>query len=88
MGLMCNLRLAKHAIEADHGIEFDAHFASELEALVPLEQDGLVELLADELRVTELGQMFLRNIALPFDAYYTDRMARGQAARETFSRTL
>ena len=88
MGLMCNLHLKKNAIEADHGIEFDTHFAAELKALAPLEQDGLVQLLADELRVTELGQMFLRNIALPFDAYYSDRVSRGEAARETFSRTL
>ena len=88
LGLMCNLHLKKRAIEAEHVVDFDAHFAAELQALAPLERDGLVELLTDELRVTELGQMFLRNIALPFDAYYADRVARGDAARDTFSRTL
>jgi oxygen-independent coproporphyrinogen-3 oxidase len=45
--------------------------------------DGLLELDPDELRVTELGRIFLRNIAMPFDEYL-DPHADGQR----FSRTV
>lgn len=88
LGLMCNGRLAKAPIERDHGIEFDVTFAQELRALEPLAQDGLVELLPDRLQLTSLGQMFMRNVALPFDTYFAARAARGKDGKQTFSKTL
>lgn len=86
VGLMCNGVLDKRAIEARHGVDFDRTFAPELESLKPLEADGLVQLERDSIRVTTLGQLFLRNIALPFDRYYAERKKRGEAGR--FSKTL
>lgn len=86
VGLMCNGVLDKRAIEVRHGVDFDRTFAAELELLKPLELDGLVRVERDAIRVTALGQLFLRNIALPFDRYYADRQRRGEAAR--FSKTL
>jgi oxygen-independent coproporphyrinogen-3 oxidase len=88
LGLMCNGILQKGAIEARHGIEFDKKFAGELSALQPLESDGLVRLDPDAIRVTPLGQVFLRNIALPFDRYYAERTAKGGDSGRTFSKTL
>lgn len=88
LGLMCNGRLAKAPIEQNHGIEFDVTFAKELQALEPLAQDGLVELLPDRLQLTSLGQMFMRNVALPFDTYFAARAARGKDGKQTFSKTL
>lgn len=88
LGLMCNGVLHKGAIEAKHGIEFDAVFAPELAALAPLADDGLVHLDPDALRLTPLGQLFMRNVALPFDKYYAARQARGENSGGTFSKTL
>ena len=88
LGLMCNGVLEKRAVEERHGIDFDATFAEELEALQPLESDGLVHLDPDAIRVTPLGQVFLRNIALPFDRYFAARMAKGGDSGRTFSKTL
>jgi oxygen-independent coproporphyrinogen-3 oxidase len=88
VGLMCNGVLDKRAVEKRHGIDFDTKFADELAALEPLESDGLVRLEADALRVTPLGQLFLRNIALPFDRYFAARMAKGGDSGRTFSKTL
>jgi len=87
VGLMCNLVLDTAAVGARHGIDFDTHFARELEELRPLEADGLVVLERGALRVTPLGQLFLRNVALPFDAYYRARQALGGDGQRTFSRT-
>ena len=85
---MCNGEALKAAITAAHGVDFDAHFAAELEALAPLEADGLVQRDPDALRLTALGQMFMRNVALPFDRYYAARQSRGETGKGTFSKTL
>jgi oxygen-independent coproporphyrinogen-3 oxidase len=86
--LMCNGLLRKADIEAAHGIVFDETFAAELAALAPLADDGLVSLDADALRLTELGQMFMRNVALPFDRYFAARKRTGDDSKSTFSKTL
>lgn len=88
VGLMCNGVLRKRAIEERHGIVFDEHFADELRALAPLVDDGLVVLDPGVIRITALGQLFLRNAALPFDAYLAARRASGGDGSKTFSRTL
>ena len=88
LGLMCNGVLEKHAIEERHGIAFDDTFAAELAALAPLEADGLVRLDPDALRISALGQLFMRNVALPFDRYFAARTRRGDDAQPTFSKTL
>ena len=41
-----------------------------------LAADGLVKLSADGLQVTDLGRLFLRNIAVCFDAYYAPESKR------------
>ncbi len=87
LGLMCNGEVQKSAIETVHGIRFDETFAAELAELVPLEQDGLVALRAERIEVTELGQLFLRNVALPFDRYFARRKQDGDA-KPAFSKTL
>jgi oxygen-independent coproporphyrinogen III oxidase len=88
LGLMCNGVLAKAGIEAKHGIVFDECFARELTELRPLADDGLVRLDPDALRLTPLGQMFMRNVALPFDRYFRARKATGGDGKQTFSKTL
>jgi oxygen-independent coproporphyrinogen-3 oxidase len=69
MRLMCHSLLPKREIEAAHGIDFDSHFASELAALRPFADDGLVELRAEELAVTSAGRLLVRNLAMVFDSY-------------------
>jgi oxygen-independent coproporphyrinogen-3 oxidase len=73
--LMCGGVADMRKIEARHGIVFGDYFARELEAMVPLEQDGLVQLDADTIRVTPRGRFLLRSIAMPFDAYLSARLA-------------
>lgn len=79
--LMCNFALDVDAFEVRHGLRFADAFASELAALAPLVDDGLVNLSPRRLQVTELGRLLVRNVAMCFDAHLGRSGAR-------FSRTV
>ena len=76
--LMCNLSLTKDAIEGKYGITFDDYFAIELDALRPLQKDGLVLQMDKGIVVPESARIFIRAICATFDAYVdsTENMAR------------
>ena len=81
--LLCHCVLVKREIEREFGIRFDDYFSEALQRLAPCADDGLVELGVEEIRATALGRVFLRNLAMPFDAYLEK-----DASRPLFSRTL
>ena len=76
MRVMCHLSLDYAALSREFGFDFATRYATELARLTPLAKDGLVELTPGGLRVTELGRLFLRNIAVCFDAYYAPESKR------------
>jgi oxygen-independent coproporphyrinogen-3 oxidase len=82
MRIMCHLGLRYAEIERRFGIQFTDYFARELEALAELEADGLVRRTPDELTVTPIGRLFIRNIAMQFDAHLPP------APQRRFSRTV
>jgi len=82
--LMCDLELNKTRFGAQWGIDFDTYFSDALEELRAMACDGLVELTADNIIVTAVGRIFLRNIAMPFDAY----LKQPSDAQPRFSRTV
>lgn len=67
--IMCNFVVPFAPVEARWGVDFRDHFASEMAELAPLQTEGLVEVHDDEMRVTELGRLLVRNVAMVFDAY-------------------
>jgi len=67
MRVMCDLSLDYAAMGAKLGINFTEHFAKELATLGDLEADGLIRRTPDGLEVTNLGRLFIRNIAMRFD---------------------
>jgi len=81
--LLCHGVVVKAEAESRYGIDFDEKFAGALEALEPCAADGLVELLPDEIRATSIGRVFLRNLAMPFDAYLGN-----DSEKKVFSKTL
>jgi oxygen-independent coproporphyrinogen-3 oxidase len=81
--LLCHGVVVKREIETAFGIGFDDYFGEAIEKLRPSVEDGLVELSASEIRATPLGRIFLRNLAMCFDAYLTQ-----SAEKPVFSRTL
>jgi oxygen-independent coproporphyrinogen III oxidase len=81
--MLCHGIVVIPEIEATYGIRFREYFADALERLAPCADDGLIEISATELRATPLGRVFLRNLAMPFDAYLP-----AQLEKPVFSRTL
>ncbi|HET9112962.1 MAG TPA: oxygen-independent coproporphyrinogen III oxidase [Burkholderiales bacterium] len=84
VSLMCDLELDKIAFGRKWDIEFDLYFENGLRELQEMERDGLVQLTAGRIRVTEAGRIFLRNIAMAFDAYLQET----DASVPRYSRTL
>ena len=66
----------------------DEHFADQLQTLLPMQDDGLVKLHPESIELTDLGQMFMRNVAVPFDSYFAARQKEGKTGEGTFSKTL
>ena len=85
-GLMCRDHVDKREIESRFGIVFDNYFASELERLQPMIADELLEVHENSLDLNFLGRVFVRNIAMVFDAYLT-RPKEGKE-KVVYSRTL
>ena len=67
MRVMCDLSLDYADMSQRLGIDFASHFANELSALAPFEADGLVRLSTRGIEVTDVGRLFIRNIAMCFD---------------------
>jgi len=83
--ILCHAGLIKSEMEREFGIEFEEHFENELQILEELERDNLVRLNGDRIEIAPLGRMFIRNVAMVFDAY----LARAGADRtQAFSKTL
>ena len=81
MALMCHARLDFEGLSEELGVDVRKYFEKELEALAPLQEDGLVVMKEDGIEVTEKGRLLLRNICMPFDAH----LQRGQ---RRYSRTI
>lgn len=83
--LLCHCVLVKSEVAREFNIDFDAHFAGELGRLAELERDGLVVLSGDRIEVAPLGRIFIRNVAMVFDAYLNQPET---AKKQVFSKTL
>ena len=83
--LLCHAVIHKDEIAGEFGVNFDDYFAAELEHLQPFVADRLVRLTADEISVTPLGRIFIRNVAMLFDPYLEKQRL---AERPLFSKTL
>lgn len=75
MRVMCDLQLDFSALGEKFSCDFSQKYSAELEKLRPLAADGLVEFCGNGLRVTQTGRLFIRNIAMAFDAYFSPAAA-------------
>lgn len=84
MRLMCHLYLDIPETESAFGIDFHTAFAAELEKLIPLQNDGLLTIGRDAVEISDTGRLFLRNIAMCFDAH----LPAMRTQRPLFSKTV
>ena len=82
--LLCHTVIPKRDVSSAFGIDFDEHFAAELQRLEIPREDGLLIIDRDEIRATWLGRIFIRNLAMLFDPYLEQQLN----AKPLFSKTL
>ena len=83
--LLCHTVIPKREIGEAFAIDFDEHFAPELQRLELPRDDGLLIIERDEIRATWLGRIFIRNLAMLFDPYLEQQQLN---AKPLFSKTL
>jgi oxygen-independent coproporphyrinogen III oxidase len=83
--LLCHTIIRKTEIEKEYALSFDEYFAPELDRLREFAADKLVVSNAEEIRVTMLGRIFIRNVAMVFDPYLERQKLD---SRPLFSKTL
>ena len=69
MALMCQGELLFEPLEQAWLIDFREYFATELERLSEMQEQGLVHIDGESVRVTPMGWYFIRGIAMVFDRY-------------------
>jgi oxygen-independent coproporphyrinogen III oxidase len=67
--LMCYDELDFATFSMRNDVDFESYFATELERLADLMNDGLIELHESKMRITSRGRLLLRSIAMVFDRY-------------------
>jgi oxygen-independent coproporphyrinogen-3 oxidase len=81
--IMCNFHLDLGELERRFGVDYDTYFAEEEKALGPLYKEGFLVREGNALHILPLGQVFVRNISMVFDAYL-----RRPEGHHQFSRTV
>jgi oxygen-independent coproporphyrinogen III oxidase len=79
--ILCQFRLSPAEYEAYFGESFYDKFSLEWEQMKPFCDENILQKTFDGFQVTELGRLFVRNVAMVFDAYLKVKTG-------TFSRTV
>ncbi len=75
--LMCDFELDKKVFKKQWNLDFDQYFAGDQRALEICISDGLVNNSPEKLLPTPYGKLFIRNIAMVFDAYLKKQETQG-----------
>lgn len=83
MDIMVQFAVFYDEFKARTGETFTDYFREELAGMDDLEADGLITRFPDRLVVTDLGELFVRNVAMRFDRYLM-----GETGPRRFSQTV
>ena len=85
--LSCHFKLEFSTIEKQYNIDFPRYFSKELEELLPMQDDGLLQIMNTSnnknIQVTPAGRMLIRNICMVFDEHL-----RQQKGGQSFSKVI
>ncbi|RLJ16417.1 oxygen-independent coproporphyrinogen III oxidase [bacterium endosymbiont of Escarpia laminata] len=79
--LICHFTLNFAAVNAQWEMDFQSYFASELENLSGMAEDGLVNLTERGIDVLPRGRLLIRNICMQFDAYLNSTESKGSFSK-------
>ncbi len=71
--IICHFALTFTVIEQKFSINFSDYFAKELQALEPMQADGLLTVSATGMQVLPAGRLLIRNICMVFDKYLAQK---------------
>ncbi|SVA56962.1 uncharacterized protein METZ01_LOCUS109816 [marine metagenome] len=81
MELICHFEVSISSLEQRYSINFKNYFANSLEKLDEMQNDGLVVLTNDSIKVMDKGKLLVRNICMIFDNYL-------KSSSTSFSKTI
>jgi oxygen-independent coproporphyrinogen III oxidase len=81
MKLMCNFELDFREIEKQFNINFIKYFVWGLRNLTEMQNEDLLEISNDSLKVKNMGRMLIRNIAMSFDGYIERKEDKAKYSR-------
>jgi len=81
MHIMCNMFVDYEELSRELNIDFATVFAGEIGSLDDLEAEGLLVRKARGMKVTALGRLFVRIIAMRFDAYLKKGEKKGRYSK-------
>jgi oxygen-independent coproporphyrinogen-3 oxidase len=79
--LICHFALDFRQVEQRWGIDFTGYFASALERLAPMQDDGLLSLNAQGILVHAKGRLLIRNICMHFDRYLEEKRSQSRFSK-------
>ena len=78
---MCDFELDFKKISSKFNINFNEYFKYGLSNFKEMIDDGLIELTNDYIKVTEMGKLLIRNIAMNFDGYIERKEDKARYSR-------
>ncbi|MFN3247288.1 MAG: coproporphyrinogen III oxidase, partial [Leptonema sp. (in: bacteria)] len=82
--IMCNLYLDFKYIEEKFNIDFHEYFDQELKNLKSMEEDELISIDSNSIKIEPNGRPLIRNVAMAFDIF----LRKNQSHRPVYSRTI
>ncbi len=79
--IMCDFELNYSSIEKEFGIDFKNYFATGIAGLKEFEDDGLLQINDSGIKVTGMGRLLIRNIAINFDGYIERKEDKAKYSR-------
>jgi len=79
--LICNFDLSMSMLEDIYRIDFKSYFSEEITSLQQMQNDGLVEIQDDRIRVLPAGRLLIRNICTVFDRYLQGKDSPGNFSK-------
>ena len=81
MRLMCDFELTFNSFEKRFKINFKDYFQWGLNNLKEMEEDELVDITDDGIKVNDMGRLLIRNIAMNFDGYIERKEDKARYSR-------